>query len=397
MRIGGGWRVMLAGLAVAGNVATGEAGEVQPPSTVTADALPVPRIFYTRQGEFEIIVQDVADAQPALALGRAVWSALSVPLGLPADGFSSPVSVRLVPATQWSEPSPFTVTVEPPGRVIVRVRWDKDVDPIIVRRAFVQGLILRQAVAWHGVGPQLTVPLWLEHACTAWSLVRERPALLDEFQQESAALTAVPTLRALLSWQRGEVESRGWELSSLWLFSQLQAEATEPARWGGWVRSLVGGAEPLDSLPRSYRGLWTDAAGMEIWWQVSFRYQSRLRTIPVMTTEASRVWLADRSRWLGGRQGREVVLSLDELLELRKEPWVRAELTERVKQAQSILGVIHPFYVNATLSMGRLYEAALKGKPDLFKTARADFERDAIDGRELDDTVNAILDTAPRK
>jgi len=398
MRIRGWWRVMLAWLAVAVATSISKAEEMKPSSTVTANAEPAPpRIFYTRQGEFEIIVQDVDVAQPALELGRAVWSALSAPLGLPADGFSSPVSVRLVPAAQWSEPAPFTVVVESPGRVTVRVRWSKEMDTVVVRRAFVQGLILRQAVAWHGVGPHLTVPLWLEHACTAWSLARERPALLDAFQQESAALTSVPPLRALLSWQRGEVESRGWELSSLWLFSQLQAEATEPARWGGWVRGVVGGAAPFETLPHFYRGLWTDAAGVELWWQVSFRHQSRLRTIPVMTTEASRSWLADRSRWLAGRQGREVVLTLEELPELRKEPWVRAELIERVKQTQSVLGVIHPFYVNAALSLGRLYEAALKGKQEQFKAARSDFERDAIDGRELEDTVNAILDTAPRK
>jgi hypothetical protein len=116
-----------------------------------------------------------------------------------------------------------------------------------------------------------------------------------------------------------------------------------------------------------------------------------------MTAEASRFWLADRSRWLAGREGREVVLPLGELQALRKDPWVKAELIERMSQTKSILGVIHPFYANAAVSMGRVYEAALKGNEEQFQTARTDFERDAVDGRELEDTVNAILDTAPRK
>lgn len=367
------------------------------PVSASAPLLAAPRVFYTKAGEFEIIVQDVADAQPALALGRNLWSALSGPLGLPAEGFSSPVSVRLIPADQWTEPAAFTVAVELPGRVSVRVRWSADADPVVVRRAFVQGLILRQATAWHGVGQQLTVPLWLEQACTAWSLVRERPALLDSFQQESAEMTSPPALRALLSWQRGGVESRGWELASLWLFLQLQAEATDSSRWGGWVRGVVGGASPIDTLPRFYRGLWTDSSAMELWWQVAFTHQRRLRTIPVMTAEASRAWLADRSRWLAGKEGREVVLALEDLPSLRQEPWVKAELTERARQTRSVLGVIHPFYSNAALSMGRLYEAALKGGVERFNAARADLERDAVDGRELEDTVSSILDTAPRE
>lgn len=393
-----GWR-LFAGLTVlACAQGAAQAGDVSPAAADTVAKAPDgARAFYTGRGRFEIVVMDAADAQAALALGRSVWQALSAPLGLPKDGFSTPVTIRLVPAAKWTGPSPFTATVEPGGWVSVRVRWGADSDPLFVRRAFVQGVILRQAVAWHAVGPRLTVPLWLEQACTAWSLVCERPAMLDAFQQESAGIAAPPSLRALLQWERGAVESRGWELASLWLFLQLQAEPGGPSRWGGWVRGVVGGASPMDTLPRSYSGLWPDAAMQELWWQTSFHHQRRLQTLPMMTAGASRAWMADRSRWLAGREGREIVLPPGELHALRREPWVRAELAARVGQVQSVLGVIHPYYTNAAISMGRLYEAALKGSAEDFKTALEAFERDAIDGRELEDTVGAILDTAPRK
>jgi hypothetical protein len=363
---------------------------------VVKKAEAVPRVFYTAPGQFEVIVTEVADAQQLLALGRSVWGALSVPLGLPAEGFSSPVSVRLVPAKDWNVPAIFTVTVEPAGLVNVRVCWSPEVDPVVVRRALVQGVILRQAVAWHAVGPQLTVPLWLEHACTEWSIVKEQPAMLDSFQQEAIGLDA-PPLRALLQWERGTVESRGWELASLWLFMQLQAEQGPLSQWGGWVRGMVGGVAPYDSLPRSYAGLWTDAMSLELWWHTAFQYQRRMRALPVMTAEASREWMQDRSRWLAGRGGREVALGLDELLGLRKEAWVNTELKVRLGQTRVILGVIHPYYANAALSMGKLYESALKGDAKIFEAALTEFKRDAIDGRELEDTVGAILDTAPRK
>jgi hypothetical protein len=390
-------RRLAAALALAAVAGVADAQDAAAVPLRPAAEQPVPRLFYTKPGQFEIVVVNAEDAQQALSLGRSVWQALEAPMGLPPEGFSSPVSVRFVPADQWTSPSPFVVLVEPGGRVSVSVRWAQDTDPLFVRRAFVQGVILRQAVAWHGINTGLTVPLWLEQACTAWSLVRERPAMKDWFQQESAGIK-VPPLRSLLLWERGAVESRGWELSSLWLFLQLQAEASsDPARWGGWVRGIVGGADPVDTLTRSYAGLWPDASTLELWWQTVFVHQCRLPGLPVMTAEASRGWLADRSRWLAGRNGREVVLALDELPALGKEPWVKTELTERVQQTRSVLGVIHPFYANAAISIGRVYAAALNGDESACKEAVAAFERDALDGRELEDAVGSMLDTAPRK
>lgn len=394
----------LAGVLVAATVSGFAQESSQESATPASDtAVPraatpvVPRVFHTAPGQFEIVVLDVTDAQQALALGRSVWDGLAGTLGLPSDGFPQPISVKFVPEEYWSSPAVFTVTIEPPGLVDVRVRWTSDVDPMIVRRAFIQGLILRQAAAWHGIGQPVVVPLWLEQACANMSLVRERPAMLDAFQQEAAKNATPPALRALLMWERGEVESRDWELASLWLLQQLQAEASaDPARWGRWVRGVVGGEDPMMTLPRSYEGLWSSLADMEMWWQVGFHHQRRIRTLPVMSAEASRLWLADRSRWLAGREGREVVLPLADLRDFRDEPWVRAELTERWGQARTILGVIHPFYANTVLSLGRVYETALKGGSGRFVDALTDFRRDALDAQELEETVNAILDTAPR-
>lgn len=379
--------LVLAGARIAG---------AQEAPQVSQKSDPVPRVFYTAPGQFEMIVAEVGDAQPMLALGRSVWGALTGPLGLPAEGFTSPISVRLVPAKDWNVPAIFTVTVESAGLVSVRVRWSTETDPLVVRRALVQGLIMRQAVAWHAVGPRLTVPLWLEHACTMWSIVKEQPSMMDSFQQESAGLAA-PPLGALLLWERGAVESRGWELASLWLFMQLQSEQGPPSQWGSWVRGMVGGVAPYDALPRSYAGLWADALSLELWWQTAFQHQCRTRTLPVMTAEASRGWMQDRSRWLAGRDGREVVLELDELPGLRKVAWIEAELKARLGQTRVVMGVIHPYYANAALSMGKIYEAALKGDAKKFEAAMTEFKRDAIDGRELEDAVGAILDTAPRK
>ncbi len=373
--------------------ATGEA-EVPPSALKTG---PTPRVFYTRPGQFEIIVMDAADARLVLVLGRAVWGALTEVLRLPADGFNTPVSVRLVPAAQWSAPTAFTVTVATPGMVTVRVRWEAGVDANVLRRALVHGLLMRQAASWYGVTSSLTVPLWLEHACAGLSRAKERPAIMDMFQQDSVRLAAAPSLASVLQWERGAGESRERELAALWLLLQLQAESSDGTQWQWWLRGVLGGAPALDTLPRIYAGLWTNAADMELWWQTGFYHQARKRSLPVMTASESRAWLADRSRWLGVRQGQEFVVPLGELVRLRREPWVNRELGERGQQIRVTLSAIHPFYTNAMVSLGRLYEAAQKGKESAAKAALGQFTRDSIDARELDDTVGAILDTAPRQ
>ena len=390
-------RLFILGLvvcALGGVAAATEEAEAAPSALKTG---PSPRVFYTRPGQFEIILMDAADARRVLVLGRAVWAALTEPLRLPADGFNTPVSVRLVPAAQWSGLTDFTVTVATPGLVTVRVRWEAGVDPKVVRRALVHGLLMRQAASWYGTTSSITVPLWLEYACADLSRAKERPAIMDMFQQDSVRLVSAPSLASVLQWERGAGESRERELAALWLLLQLQAESIDGTQWQQWLRGVLGGAKAQDTLPRIYTGLWANAADMELWWQTGFYHQAKKRILPVMTASESRAWVADRSRWLGVRQGLERVVPLDELPRLHREPWVRRELGERIQQLHLTLPAIHPFYANAMVSLGRLYEAAQKGKQSAAKVALGQFERDAMDARELDDTVGAILDTAPRQ
>ncbi len=349
------------------------------------------RVFYTGTGQFEIITLDSASVRQVLTQASAVWDALEVPLGLPTDGFSSAITVRLVPESKWSGPAVFSAVTEPGGWVSVRVRWTPQIDPGILRRALVQALLLRQAVFWHGVNNRINVPLWLEQACTALSLVRTRPAMLDAMQQESTRV-APPAIEALLRWQRGTVDSRGWELASFWLLKHLLTDSGAANRRTVFFRSILGGMDPALALQGAYGTLWSDAATRELWWQVGFYHQSRAHGLPFLTQEESRAWLADRSRWLGSSQGREQVLGLQTLWAERKETWIKTELADRVRQLREVLTVIHPFYRNATISMGAMYEAALKGKEAEFNAAKAAMEHDAVDGRELEDATSAALD-----
>ncbi len=394
----GVWWLAVGGL----GLMTGLPGVAQlAPVTVTATpVLPStpkengpPLVFYTGEGQFEIIATEARAAQQALIMANSVWRALAKPMGLPVAGFSSAVAVRLVPEKDWTDPAFFTVVAEPGGLVGVRICWGDKMDVRIMRRALVQAVLLRQAVAWHGAKQGLTVPLWLEQACSALGEVRDRPAMLDAMQQESAQL-APPRLEELLKWERGQAEERGRVLASYWLFQHLQAESGDAPRWGRWVRTILGGAEPMQTLQDVYGSdAWKkDPALRELWWQVGFHDERLTSTVPLMSMEETRNWLADRCRWLAVKGGREQVLGLDDLWTFRKESWIKTGMVERSQQLQNQLPRLHPFYKNAAISMGRMYQAADKGAEEEFKAAKQALSQDAIDGRELETATGAALD-----
>lgn len=381
---------LMAGLAAPAQTPT-KAGQGGGMPTVTPSKEPAPLVFYTGEGQFEIIAVEAKAAQEALILGNSVWRALAKPVGLPAGGFSTAVAVRLVPKAEWKEPAVFLVSAEAGGMVGVRICWDAKMDARIVRRALVQAVLLRQAVAWYGARQGLTVPLWLEQACASLSEVRDRPAMLDALQQESAQL-APPPLEDLLRWQRGAVDAVGLEPASFWLLLHLQAESEDAPRWGQWVRAILGGADPMQALTGIYGGAWKDPASRELWWQTGFYNVCRSSTLPLMSMEETRNWLADRCRWLGIKQGHEQGLSFDDLWAARKETWVKAEMTARAQQIQNQLSRLHPFYRNGAISMGRMYQAAVKGDEAGFQDAKQALSRDAADGRELETATTTALD-----
>ena len=393
----GGWRFVALGLGLtacfAGTAQTGPVGATPP---ATPAALPgkneTPLVFYTGKGQFEIIAIDEAAAQEALILASVVWRALAEPLALPPAGFSSAVAVRLVPGTKWKGPAAFSVAAEPGGMVGVRIGWDEKTDMRSVRRALVEAILLRQAVAWHGAAQRATVPLWLEQACIALSEVRERPAMLDAMQQESAHLKP-PSLETVLRMERGAAASRGCELAAFWLFQYLETEAEPDAlRWTGWLRTIMGGSDPMQVLQQTYGRMWRTPAERELWWQVGFYNECRSSILPLMSMEETRNWLADRCRWLVLRGGYEQVLSLEDLWTFRSESWVRAGFVKRIEQLQNQLPRLHPFYRNAAISMGRMYQAAVTGDERDFKAAQKALSQDAVDGRELEDETGSALE-----
>lgn len=349
-------------------------------------AAPAPVIFQSGPGRFEVAALDAAVAKIVTNAADEAWRTLATPLALP-EAFSSPVFVRLVPAEDWKDAAAFRVLVEAGGVVSVRIGWNDRTADIVLRRALVQGLLLRLAVAQHGANERLTAPLWLEQACVGWWRTRSDAAQLDAVKLESARL-APPAMADLLGWQRGGGEPTAWVNGSIWLLGFLQAEAGREGEWPAFLRRVLGGDEPVAALAACYPGRFTNSAERELWWETGWHHLRRVRTLPALEAAESRAELEPLTRFVGLRDDRETVFALADVLARRDDPATKAELARRAAALNRIVGALHPFYRNAGLSLAEV----LAGRGKL-----ATFEQDWRDATELETATHAALDALEQR
>ena len=371
------WRLRVLVVVALGAVALGWAA--------TGSSVPV--IFQSAPGRFEVAALDGGDAQRVAALAAQAWPMLAGPLALP-ESFASPVFVRLV--ADWGERSPFRVTVEAGGVVSVRVAWDPTTPEVVVRRALVQGLLMRQAVARHGVNERLTAPLWLEHACVGWWRTRAEPAQLDALKQASARL-APPALEDLLQWQRGATEPAPFVDGAVWLLTFLTGEAGKAGEWPALLHRLLGGEAPAAALAASFPGRYANDGERELWWQTGWQQLRRARVLPGWEAAESRVELAEMVRFVFTQQGEDAVLPLREVLERAGEPLVDRELKRRAAAVNRLLTALHPFYRNAALSLADALAVRGAGAERRDAVCAA-FEQDWRDATELERASATALD-----
>ncbi len=350
---------------------------------------PVPGLSSSGASRFEIAATDAGAATRVRSEAESAWNFLAGPLGLP-ERFSTPIFVRVVPAELWSEAAPFRVFAEPGGVVSLRLRWSDATPRFFLRRALVQSLLIRLAVADYGVGPRLTAPLWLEQACVGWWLTREQPAMLDALQQESAGL-APPRLADVLRWERSDVEPRRREIGAVWLLAWLQRESGTGRSWPEFRRRLLGGDEPSAALAACFPARFGDAADRELWWQVGWHSVRRVRSLPMWGIVESRNALTDLARLVLAVGGEDAVLPLRFALRRRDEPAVAAAMATRAAELDRMLPVLHPFYRNVGLALADCFARGKGGPADADKLA-AEFERELADGLDLETTSRRMLD-----
>jgi hypothetical protein len=356
-------------------------------------AEPVPTVAQSGPGRFEVAAIDAAIAHSVTAAAEEGWRMLAAPLGLP-EAFSSPVFVRVTDG----EPAgpPFHVTVEPGGVVSLRLR-NTGTPPVIVRRALVQALLMRLAVAQHGVSPRLAVPLWLEHACLGLWQTRADAAQLDALRQECARF-APPALGALFEWQRGAEETRALIAASHWFLAILQTESSRGREGLTFLSRVLGGEAADMALTATFGEKFSNPDERELWWQTAWHHAVRARTLPALEAADSRVQLAALARFVfaDAATDGDVVVSLDEILARSAEPIVAAELQRRANDVTRLVPALHPFYRNAGLSLAAALTARRNSEAMRAGLAGV-FESDWRDATELEAASAAALDALEKK
>jgi hypothetical protein len=359
------------------------------------EVAPAPTLihFQTGPGRFEIAAVDAGAAKVATAAAEEAWRMMTEPLGLP-EWFSTPILVRVVPGEEWREAAAFRVVAEPGAIVSLRVNANYLADVHILRRALVQSLLLRLAVAQHGVSDRIVTPLWLELAGENWWETHADPAQLDALKQASET-AGTSGLAELLRWQRGGEEPFAKRQSAAWLLRFLVAESSKADEWPALLRRLLGGEEPLVALAGAFPNRFADATERELWWQTGYQQLRRTRTLPVLEIEESRERLQTLARFLAASGDGDRVVPWREVLAHGREPFVRAELNRRLSELNRLLPALHPFYRNAGLALADVFAGAgSSGQRSSELGAR--FEADWTEAEELRAASTQALDALER-
>jgi hypothetical protein len=364
------------------------------PAVAWSSSEPAPVLFQSGRGRFDIAAVDAGAGRTVTGMAEDAWRFLAGPLGLP-EAFSSPVLVRLVPQVEASGRAPFHTVVEAGGVVSVLIGWSDKTPEVIVQRALVQGLLLRLAVAHHGVNERLTAPLWLEHGCVGWWQTRADAARFDALKHETVRLVP-PGLGELLDWRRGAEEPRAQVLGAIWLLTFLPSESGRAGWWPDVLKRLLAGENPTAVVAAAGAGHFAHEDERELWWRTGWHHLRRVRALPIPEAAESRAEVAALARFVFARDDVDEVVPLPTVLAHASEPIVEAELNRRAADLRRLLSSLHPFYRNAGLSLAEAFDAS-RIRPERRGALGAAFEQDWRDALELEAATTAALDAWEKK
>ncbi len=375
-------------------------------AALPAGQLPAPaetRLYGTGSGRFEVAAGPGEDGRRLAWLAEVSWAAWREPLGLP-DQLPAAITVRLSPAGQWGFDEPWWKVAGEPGGVVSV--WIREGGPAGLERdrrwliALAEGALHRRAVLL-GVSPaRLTVPDWLTAGAAEAVLIRENPALFDAWQQAASRALWQPPLPVTLAWAGAQTspEADPRRLAAFGVWQWLLAESGRTGAWRQFVPALLGGETPGAALVGAYAGRLgrATAAEIELAWQTGAAWLVRARATPLLEVEESRRRLeeADRIVVAAAVGGAEEVLRLGELWAERQDAYVAAEREQRLAWLTANFARIHPFYRNASGSLGRVLLALRDGDAAAWSAALTDWRRDLATGRELEQASKALLDEA---
>ncbi len=355
-------------------------------------------------GRFEIVAEEGGEGVRLAELAGQAWLAWREPLGLP-ERLQTSILVRLIPEARWSWGETFSrVSAEPGGVVTVWLRGGGERGLAGERRWLVglaEGAWRRKAFLSGLPVDAVPVPRWLSLAAAESFLTAQRPALLDAWQAELRRPGNILKLREVLLGGSADgeafVSDEAFAVSSLAVWRWLRE--VDQRAWPRFTLGLLKGESAGAALAREYGRLVPRVAEAREWelaWRVAVAREETARTTPVMAPAEARRRLEQLARIVAfdARTGREQVLPVAGEWTTRREVWPARERETRARILTAELPRIHPFYYNAAVSLGTVWQALARDKERAWREAAANWEADLATGMDLERSSSALLDAA---
>jgi hypothetical protein len=350
-----------------------------------ADAAP----FVARGAHFEIFADDVLSGQYVAAVGDLFVQRFSrmVP---PPERSARPVLVHLIPAGEGGRDAAVVSRyMSSTGHVVVTIGWTGDTRRETVERAVAQGYLTFLSGTYGGGA--VHVPWWLEVAAQQLARVQAVPSHAHALAGRVVAARPM-RLDAILQRPREREADPEFEAQAYWLLMFLEREG----RANGAVHNLIvrqlRGEAPVPALAAAFGDRFRNEGEAHLWWLVGLNEMTRSQRTPMIGMDESRRRLVELGRFTFSVEGEAVRLLAEELWPYRGSPALRSEMARRLQALEMELGVIHPFYHNGLLSLGRLLQAALGESMENYRQALASLQYDMRTGDELVEDTRSILD-----
>jgi len=358
---------------------------------LTADELEVPMPasqMGVRNAHFQVFADDTFSAQYVATVGEMLAQRFGRILPPPAR-FSEPVFVNLVTRDEAGPEASFTSTYFPAGYAVVNLDWGPATRRENVERALAQGHLTHLSAAY-GQGA-VHVPFWLEVALQHLARVQSVPT---HGQSLSGAVQRGRPLRLeeIFAAERGEASEPDFEASAYWLLLFLEREGRHRGQARNFLLRVLRGESAMHALAATFGDQLRSREEAHLWWMVGLSDLIRPAGAPVLSIAESRRRIAQLEAFTVSFGGEVQRVFSEQIWEHRRHPLVREELLRREQSIEIELGLIHPYFRNSLLSLGRLLDAARTEREEEFRIAVNAFRQDTLQGEELAEDTRGILD-----
>lgn len=342
-------------------------------------------ISQRQPGFFEVSGPDVVWVNEVDVRAAEVRAGFASLLELPAR-YPTPVYVRVgVPAPDGE--GEFRLGIEPAGLVTLSITPGPRSTDTSLRHALARALLVRHGAWLGGFSADLTVPVWLEEAGVAGSLVVTQASMSEALGREAARHGPIP-LASLLGG--GAVAALpAWQANAWFLTQFLRAEMGGGA-WAVLVRdSLRGGHDEGVAIARSVgRG----GANPEIAWAAAFFNLAARQGGPGQSPQESYRTVTRAARFVFRAGGRDTVFPWERLWFWRESDPIRREMEARARHLAALSPTAHPFFINAYASLQDACRALLAADAEAWGAAVTAYEEHLAEGVELSFAAGNVLD-----